>query len=213
MHFRYLDMNSYKRKSHFEYFSGLAYPYMGATVNVDITSLIARIKAKKLPFFLTFCYCVARAANRVPELRQRIIDGRIAEFSSCKTSHTVALEDGTYCYCSLASDLPFKEFLPYAVEVQECAKTANIAVNATEEENDLIYISTLPWFSYTAIVQPVPIPADSIPRITWGRYFPQGESVLLPVTVLCNHALVDGLHMARFYELLAEQINELSAEL
>lgn len=213
MKFRYLDMDSYKRKGHFEYFRTLAYPYMGATVNVDITRLIPRIKAEKLPFFLTLCYCVARAANRVPELRQRIIGDRIAEFESCETSHTVALDDGTYCYCSLECVGAFGEFLPYAVEAQERAKTVQNTVDSAEEESGLIFLSTLPWFSYTAIVQPVPIPADSNPRITWGRYFEQDEKTLLPVTVLCNHALVDGLHLAQFFELLSEQINELAAEI
>ena len=36
MGYRYLDMDSYKRKSHFAYFNSLAYPYVGITVNVDM---------------------------------------------------------------------------------------------------------------------------------------------------------------------------------
>ncbi len=39
MNFHYIDMDSYKRKAHFEYFGSLAYPYVGATVNVKITGL------------------------------------------------------------------------------------------------------------------------------------------------------------------------------
>lgn len=31
------------------------------------------------------------------------------------------------------------------------------------------------------MVQPVPVPADSNPRITWGKYFQQGGRMLLPV--------------------------------
>ena len=43
-----IDMNTYKRKDHFEYFRSLAYPYVGVTVDVDITSFLKMIKEKKL---------------------------------------------------------------------------------------------------------------------------------------------------------------------
>ena len=91
-------LKDYKRESHFDYFNSLSYPYVGVTVNVEITDLLKKVKAEKLPFFLTFCYCVSKAANGVPEFRQRIVNNSIVEYESCRTSHTVALEDGTYCY-------------------------------------------------------------------------------------------------------------------
>ncbi len=210
MNFKYLDMNHYKRKNHFEYFSGLSYPYVGLTVNVDITEFIVAIKEKKLPFFLSFCYCVAKAANSVPEFRQRIIEHKIAEFQICKTSHTVSLEDGTYCYCTLNCDMPFQDYLPYAVQAQEDAKTAKSIEECDDDKHELIFISTLPWLSYTALINPVTTPADSNPRITWGKYFSQGSQILLPVSVLCNHALVDGLHISQFYHSLDYEIKELT---
>lgn len=205
MNFQYIDMERYKRKAHFSYFSSLAYPYVGTTVNVKITGLPEIIKEKNLPFFLTFCYCVSRAANQIPEFRQRIRDGKIAEYENCRTSHTVALEDETYCYCTLDSSMPFAEYLPYAVKMQETAKTQKRQSDETDSE-ELIFVSTLPWFSYTALVQPVPMPADSNPRITWGKYLKQETGTWMPVTVLCHHGLVDGLHIARFYQNLEEQI-------
>lgn len=108
-----------------------------------------------LPFFLTFCHCVSKSANRVAEFRQR------------NSIH----EDG--------------------------------------EVLDKIFISTLPWISYTALVQPVPTPADSNPRITWGKYFSQGDRVLLPVSALCHHALIDGVYIANFYKLLDKEIESI----
>lgn len=206
MNYKYLDMERYKRKQHFEYFNSLSYPYVGLTVNVDITDFIKKVKTKNLPFFLTVCYCVSKAANGVPEFRQRILDHKIIEFDNCKTSHTVALEDGTYCYCTLDSHMPFSDFLPYAEREQEMARH-NRTIN--EEEGavyDKIFISTLPWISYSALVQPVPVPADSNPRITWGRYVEQGDKTVMPVSVLCHHGLVDGMHIASFYQLLDKQI-------
>ena len=211
MRYTCLDMKTYKRKDHFAYFSGLAYPYVGVTNHVDITNLLGKIKAERLPFFLTVCYCVSKAANGVAEFRQRIWEQQIFEFESCRTSHTVALEDGTYCYCTLGSDLPFQEYIPYAVREQEKARQ-NPSISEDEREVlDKIFISTLPWLSYTSLIQPVPMPADSHPRITWGKYFVQEGRTLLPVSVLCHHALVDGIHIAAFYEKLEEEIRAIAS--
>ncbi len=209
MDYKYVDMDAYKRKAHFEYFNSLAYPYVGVTVNVDITELKEAVSRKRLPFFLTVCYCVGRAANEVPEFRQRIQEGQIVEFGHCRTSHTVALDDGTYCYCNLESNKPFRDYITYAVREQEKAKEE---ATIHEDDNlDMIFISTVPWISYTSLIQPVPMPADSNPRITWGKYFRQEGRVLLPVSVLCHHALVDGLHIAMFYELLEKEISAVTS--
>lgn len=206
MDYKYLNMETYKRKNHFEYFNSLAFPYVGLTVNVDITDLLKTIKAKKLPFFLSICYCVSKAANRVPEFRQRILNNQIVEYDYCLTSHTVALNDGTYCYCDLDSNRSFEDYIRYAVNEQEKAKQRN---SINEEADDIlgkIFISTIPWVSYTALINPTPVPADSNPRITWGKYFIENEKVLLPVSVLCHHALVDGLHISKFYDFLNKEM-------
>ena len=69
--------------------------------------------------------------------------------------------------------MKFKDYLPYAIQTQENAKAAKSTEDHVDDKNELIFISTVPWLSYTALINPVPMPADSNPRITWGRYFEQ----------------------------------------
>lgn len=211
MAYQWLDMERFPRREHFAYFSGLAYPYVGTTANVDITEVLQKIKREKLPFFLTVCYCAARAANRVPELRQRIREGRIVEYDRCRVSHTVALEDGTFCYCTLEDEPDLYAYLDAGRQAQEAAKRQASIAEDPEESLEKFFVSSLPWLSYTALVQPVPSPADSNPRITFGKYFSQGERVLLPVSLLCNHALVDGRHIAAFYQAMDEELAAVAA--
>ena len=45
-----LDMEKYPRKEHFRYFMKMAYPYVGITVNVDITSWIKKRKEAGIHF-------------------------------------------------------------------------------------------------------------------------------------------------------------------
>lgn len=207
MNVRIVNPDDDPRKKHFAYFSKLAYPYVGLTVNVDITAFLCQVRARQWPFFLAFCYCVSEAANGVAEFRRRISNHQIIEYEHCKTSHTVALEDGTYCYCNLDSGgRSINDYLPYATEEQEKARRQRSIEEDEQEALGYFFVSTIPWVSYTSIIQPVPIPADSNPRITWGKYFEQDGKTLLPLSVLCHHALVDGRHIAKFYELLEAEL-------
>ena len=197
-----INMSEYKRINHFNYFNSLAYPYVGVTCEVDITDFYNHVKEKNFPFFLSFLYCVNRACNQVKEFRQRIVDNEIIEYDYCPTSHTVSKEDETYAYCTLYRKQTLKEFLDYAIPIHNQAKTIGNIEESEDEAKSLIFISTLPWINYTSLIQPVPIPADSNPRITWGKYIEKDNKIYLPVSVLCHHALVDGIHISKFYDYL-----------
>lgn len=208
MSYRKIDMECYPRRAHFAHFCSLAYPYVGLTAEVEVTSLVEQMKKRKLPTFLTLCYLIGRGANAVPELRQRIVGGQIVEYDWCTVSHTLALEDGTYCYCCLNTRQPFEDFLHHARKKQEAAKAAQ-SLTDEGDANELFFFSTLPWMSFTGLVQPTPYPADSNPRITWGKYCEREGKLFLPVSIQCHHALVDGLHISQFYAAVEEEIRKL----
>ena len=201
--YREIDMTSDPRRAQFDYFLPFADPYASVTVECDITPL--RRRAEKLPFFLSVLFCAVNAANEVPELRRRIRDGRVIEFDRCLSSHTVALDNGSYCYCTLDCGMPFADFLPYAQAAVAAAK-ANPGLEDGEDADRLFFVSSLPWLSFSAISLPVPSPADSNVRITFGKFFEREGKILLPVSLCVHHALADGIHIARFYENLANRI-------
>lgn len=195
---RVIPLEGFPRRAHFEYFAAMANPYVGVTVKVDVGALLHACRAAGTPFSLSVIYCMGRAANAVPQLRQRISRGEILEYPRCDTSHTVLRPDETYGYCRLNCMQPFAEFLPEA-RARHAAAQRGENLEADADETDLLFLSALPWLHYTALTQPVPHPADSNPRITWGKYQEEGRRAPLPVTLLANHALVDGIHMAHFF--------------
>ena len=206
---RYIDMENYPRKSHFEYFGALAYPYVGITANVDVTNAIRFAKEKGGSTFLAVLYVAVKAANAVPELRQRIDDGRIVEYDYCDIGYTVALENHTFCNCYTDSRMSIEEFFVDAKRRQEEAKRHPGFVNPDEDETGLIFASCLPWVEFTQCVQPVPSPADCNPRIVFGKYIREGEKILMPLHIQCNHALVDGYHLSEFYRIFQEMADAL----
>ena len=211
MSFHYLDMEHYERIEHFRYFLSMPYPYVGVTVDTDVTGTVRFCKANGHSFYLTFLHAAARAADSVPELRRRIHDGAIIEYDACPTSHTELCENGTYCYCTLHHDKPFEEYIAYA-EAERRRRRENGSLREDADVESMYFISTLPWLHYSALIQPVAGGEESNPRITWGAFAPDGAGRLqMPVTLLVHHALADGSHLAKFYDALRAALAELTA--
>lgn len=201
---RMLDLAAYPRRAHFEYFRQMANPYVSVTASCDITALRRLTQERGLPFFLTVLHCAINAANAVPELRQRIRGEGIVEYDRCLSSHTVALPDGTYCYCTLDCAQPLGAFLP-AAQAEVARVKAAPSLDDGADPDELFFVSSLPWLTFSAISLPTPTPADSNPRITFGKFTQEGDRVLLPVNLTANHALVDGLHLAAFFDGMAQR--------
>ena len=202
-------MSTYPRRAHFDYFRSLQNPMLGVTAEVDVTALRDFCKARRCSFYLAFTHVAALAANGVPELRRRIRDGGIVEYDACGTSHVEPLDDGTYCYCTLYHDREWDAWLPYA----EAAREACRERGSIEEDDDvegLYFVTSLPWLHYTQLTQPTAGGDESNPRISWGGFEPDAAGrLMMPVTLLVHHALADGLHVARFYRNIGEELDEL----
>ncbi len=205
-----IDLEHFPRREHFQLYSAMHNPYVGMTVEMDITGFVERCKAQNWPFSLAFLYCVGRAANAVPQFRQRILNGVPVQFDRCDTSHTVMREDETYSYCRLNPMQPFEDFLRESIPRQQQAKEQG-TVSDPEDAISLIFLSSVPWLRYTELHQPTPYPADSNPRFNWCKYQTVNGVTTIPVTILAHHALVDGIHIAAFYRELEKMIREFIA--
>lgn len=204
-----INLSNYPRRSHFEYFGAMAFPYVGLTANVDVTNLIRFAKERGGSTFHAVLWAAAKAANSIPELRQRIVDGQIVEFDHCNAGFTVAREDHTFCNCNVETRMSLEDFLVDAKRRQEEAKKQAGFVNPDEDETGQIFTSCVPWVEFTQVVQPVPSPGDCNPRIVFGKYIPQNEKTLMPLHIQCNHALVDGYHISEFFRTFQQIHDEL----
>ena len=212
MDFREIDMTTYPRKAHYDHFRHLPNPHVGVTVDVDVTELVRACKENGWSFYLAFIRVAALAANVVPELRRRLKGEGIVEYDSCGTSHIELLEDGTYCYCTLRHDpaRSWADYMAYAAAERDRARSG-ASIEEDEAVESLLFITSLPWLHYSAFVQPTAGPDDCNPRISWGRYVPDHRGqLMLPVTILCHHSLVDGLQIAAFYRELEAQLKGIS---
>lgn len=207
MSYKLIDMNTYARRAHFDYFRTLPYPYVGITQNVDISPVLHHCKGHQYSFYLTFLHIAALAADDVREFRQRIHENGIIEYDECPTSHIELLDDTSYCYCTLHHHMPFDEYYSQAEAARNKCRKNGITEDAAVES--MYFVTSVPWLNYTAVIQPVAGGDESNPRITWGKYSDCGnDKIMMPVSVLAHHALVDGIHIAAFYNNLEKKIQK-----
>ena len=187
----------------------MAYPYVGVTVEVDVTALLTLCRERGYSFYLMVLHAVALAADEVDEFRRRIDDGGVVEYDECPTSHTELKPDGTYAYCTLHHHMPLEEYLQRAEAARAAARKSG-SIEEEAEVQSMYFISTLPWLHYTQLIQPVACGDESNPRFTWGKYQQNAEGrMMMPLSVLVHHALVDGVHIAKFYDEFEKQMKHL----
>jgi len=208
---RIIDIATWARREQYELFRRFGYPYFSLTADVDVTALRESCRSAGASFTIGLVYAIARAANKTPAFRQRLRGEQVIEHEVVHPSITVRIDDDRFSF----RNLPFQE--PYAAFAREAAGRMEEARRSPslwveEDQDEFLYLTAIPWISFTAMVHPIPLdPPDSVPRIAWGKYRMQGSRVVMPLNIHVHHALIDGAHAGRFYELLQQELDAFSA--
>jgi chloramphenicol O-acetyltransferase type A len=204
---RTIDIQTWNRRQHFEFFRQLDNPYFSLTANVDITRFYSWIKERNLPFFLSVLHSAMKVANEIPEFRYRIRGEGVVEHETVHPSFTLMTDEGVFTFLTAPWKERLADFVDSAAPLVEAAKK-RAHLDPDKEREDLVYLTSIPWVSFTAVTHPVHLASgDSIPRIAWGKFFEQDGKRLLPFNVQAHHALMDGEHLGRFFTRLQELLD------
>lgn len=196
---RYIDMQTWPRRDHYAKFKTFDHPHFGMCANVDVTSFYPAVKKAGHSFTVSIVYLIARTANAVPEFRYRIRGESIVEHEIVHPSFTILVDEDLFSFCTVDYSENFSEFAARAAGEIAHVKTHQSLYNDPDKD-DLIYMSPIPWVSFTSFTHPMQLqPADSVPRFAWGKIIHESESLKMPLGVQGHHALLDGIHMGRYY--------------
>jgi chloramphenicol O-acetyltransferase type A len=201
---RVIDPATWSRREAFELFRGFGFPYLSVTADVNVSVLHRTHHRRGFSFTVGLAHALATAANEVPALRQRLRGDVVVEHAVVHPSITVLADGDAFRFATLRYDPAFLRFAADAGERIDRARHAE-TLWSEPDRDDLLFMTTLPWVSFTAVVHPVPLdPPDSVPRIAWGRFRIVGRRVLLPLNIQAHHALVDGIDIGRFFQGVGE---------
>ena len=193
-----VDLETWPRREHFRFFSGLGFPFYNVTTSLDVTRLHAYVRARGLSFYHALIYATLSVMNGLPDFLYKIRGEQVVKHEKLDPSF-VTLDPETHLLKIV--NVPFggtlEEFCAQCAR-REAAQTSYFPSPEAEGRDDLVYISCLPWFSFTSLTNEMDLdPDDSIPRITWGRYEDRDGKLTLPYAVQLNHRLLDGWHLSQ----------------
>lgn len=197
---KYLDVENWKRKPHFDLFRNMDIPYFNITANVDITNTYKFVKANKYSLFKTFVYMTSFVSNSIEEFKYRLRGDKVLIHEIVSPSFTYLVEEDVFSFCTVEYSENVFEFLKRTDSVIEGMKGKS-GLSEPPDRDDFIFISYIPWISFTSISHTMKIGSgDSIPRISWGKFFEENGKLKMPYSVQVHHAMMDGLHVGKYYE-------------
>jgi len=205
-----LNVDEWNRKEHFEFFSKFDNPYFGFIANVNCTKAYKTAKEKFISFFAWYFHKSIVAANSIAEFKLRIIDSKVYELELNHAGSTIAREDHTFAFSYIEYDEDFDVFNGRLQnEIEAVRNSSGLRLDLSKNNVEYIRYTTIPWVSFTQIIHPANFDGtDSVPRISFGKFFEKDGEKFLPVSVEAHHGLMDGYHISEFFRVFEELLNE-----
>ena len=194
----YLDLATWPRRTHFDFFRQFDEPFFGLTVRVDATEAYQYCKATGQSFFLYYLHQCLVAVNATAAFRYRVEGERVRVYEHIHASATIERADGTFDFSYIPFATDFTTFLRGAqAEIARIQSTTGLHVGVAGP--DVIHFSAVPWLDFTALshARNFKYP-DSAPKISVGTLTERDGRLRMPVSIHAHHALLDGREVGEF---------------
>ena len=185
---------------------------MSARVNVE--NLWIKSKEQDLSFFVMSLGALMNALNDIPQMRRRIIDGKVIEFESLDAVCPIMdKEETVFKEIRIEGPQRFYNILKwhdYVVDYQlNVLEGVDKAFEVDTLERDKINIanfSCIPWVDFDSITNATAAGNAIQPLITWGKV---NDNYEMTVSITVSHIFVNGLELAKFYKNAQENFDSL----
>lgn len=207
---KYIDIQNWKRKEYYEFFSKYDEPFWGIVSEIDCTIAFQKAKEGNSSFFLYYLYKSTQAINMIEEFKYRIENEKIVLFDLINSATTLGRDDETFGYSFINFSSDFNNFSQNGEkEIERVKNSTGLSLNENSNRLDVIHYSSLPWTKFTGLTQARNFKEiDSIPKIIFGKYFVVDGKKIMNVSLNAHHGLADGLHAAKYFELFQKLMNE-----
>lgn len=211
MRFTPIDRERWDRRELFDCFHTTC---MYVTVDLDVTALLAEVKARGLRFYPALIHCIAKVANGAEDYRYGYDEaGNVGLWDELSPLYTVPRRGAPHLFAMVSTRWcgDFPTF--YARFLDDYARAENCGRLWCDDVRDACHIgvTAVPGLSFSGFsFGGTEGKADLTPFAVIGRYRRRDGQTLLPVAGEFSHAVNDGWHVTRFFERLGAAANELA---
>lgn len=197
-----VDISSWVRKAQFEFFREFEEPFFGIVADIECGAAYKLCKQKGYSFYLFYLHKILLAANQIQEFRYRIEESDVVLWNQIRIGATVDRVDGTFGFAHFEFHQQFDDFVGAAKREIERVR-GRTDLEPSDGNDDIIHFSAVPWVSFTSLSHARQFSrADSCPKISTGKLHQRDNKTLLPLSVHAHHALMDGAHVGRFFQVV-----------
>ncbi len=201
-----INIDSWERKEHFQYFKDFDQPFFSVTVEVDCTKAYQLCQSSGYSFFLYYLFQSLMTVNEIDAFKYRIVNNDVIHYDRIDASPTIHRPNGTFGYAYFEFVESFLQFQKLAKSKIEQVQNNQNLLPATSSEN-VIHYSSLPWIQFTSLTHAShSIFKDSCPKITFGKMHIVDAKNIMPISISMHHALADGLHVSQFIDAFQSRI-------
>ncbi|OSB10016.1 chloramphenicol acetyltransferase [Paraclostridium bifermentans] len=206
---QYINFYTWSRQNHFKFFEKVDNPQFNICFNLNVTNFLKFVKENKLSFYYSMIYASTYIMNEIEDFRYKIRNGKIILHDKLQPSFTdMNKDENLFKIVTLDIGNSIIEFSNEAKQVS--ISQEEYFPETILNQDELIYFSCIPWISFTSISNEIVMnKEDSIPRISFGKYFNQDDKILIPYSIQVNHMLLDGVHVGKYIERLQQFLDEL----
>ncbi|WP_369311384.1 type A chloramphenicol O-acetyltransferase [Providencia rettgeri] len=200
MNYSRFNVEAWQRKEHYHVYNTQINCGFSLTAKIDITSLLTFIKLRGYRFYPTMIYLLSSLVNKHDEFKLSKKDNELILWDKVNPSFTTfhnETETFSSLWCEYSDNIQiFME--NYEEQIRLYKGNYDLAPQPEQAEN-IFYISSLPWVSFDSFnLNIANIASNFMPIFTMGKFYADGDNILLPLAIQVHHAVCDGFHVGRF---------------
>lgn len=185
------------------------------SVRIDVEDMWNYSKENNLSFFVMSLGALMNSLNKVPEMRRRIIDGKVIEFKSLDAICPIMNKEQT-SFKEMRVEAPqrFNNILKWhdyvedhILNVLEGVDEAFDVPMLERDELNIANYSCVPWIDFDSVTTATATGNTIQPLVTWGKVNTDYE---MTVSISVSHIFVNGLELSKFYNYAQENFNDLN---
>ncbi len=189
--FTLLDLNTWKRREIFYYFSKMAPTGYSISVEVDVTALHQTLKQAKKKFFPAYLWLVTKCLAEQQEFMVAEVGGVLGAFDHLTPLYAAFHED--YKIFSAFHEAYLEDQRLYG------ANHGILAKKDTLPPVNSYTVSCIPWVEFQHFsVYSYENKPYYFPSVEAGKFYEKEGKLLLPLSLTCHHATTDGYHIKEF---------------
>ncbi|MGB0837341.1 MAG: CatA-like O-acetyltransferase [Flavobacteriaceae bacterium] len=200
-----VNLDTWSRKEHFEFFNAMENPYWGLVATVDLSQAMEIIKPQNNSIYTFYLHQILKTVNEIEELKFRIENEQVVKYDQINVSPANLRPDKSFGFSYVDFDMDYARFdKNLKQETQEVNKTQGLNFTTNALRQDVIHFSALPWIHFTSLSHATSsAPNQSVPRISVGKIV----NHKLPISIEVHHGFVDGYHIGLFFQKLQDNLN------